>query len=124
MTVLVDSWAWIEYLKGTPSGEKARSYIEGEEKVIVSAINVAEVRLFLLRHKRTEEEKLIRFLLSTSFPVPVSTEIALQAALTKHEKKFGMADAIVLATAKLHDAKIVAGDDDFKGEEAAIYIGE
>ncbi len=124
MTVLVDSWAWIEYFKGTPSGGKARSYIEGEEKVIVSAINVAEVRLFLLRHKRAEEERLIRFLLSTSFPIPISTEIALQAALTKHEKRFGMADAIVLETAKLHDAKIVTGDDDFKGEDAAVYIGE
>jgi predicted nucleic acid-binding protein len=124
LTVLVDSWAWIEYFKGTSSGEKARSYIEGEEKVIVSAINVAEVRLFLLRHKRAEEERLIRFLLSTSFPVPVSTEIAVQAALTKHEKKLGMADALVLATAKLHDAKVVTGDDDFKNEEAAVYIGE
>ncbi len=124
MTVLVDSWAWIEYFKGTTAGEKARRCIEGDEKVIVSAINVAEVRLFLLRHKRAEEGKLIRFLLNTSFPVPISTEIALQAAEAKHEKNFGMADAIVLATAKLHDAKIVTGDDDFKGEEAAIYIGE
>ena len=124
MTVLIDSWAWIEYFKGTASGEKARSYIEGGEKVIVSAINVAEVRLFLLRHKRAEEERLIRFLLSTSFPLPVSTEIAVQAAGTKHEKKFGMADAIVLATAKLHDARIVTGDDDFKSEESTVYIGE
>ncbi len=123
MTVLVDSWAWIEYFKGTAFGEKARSYIEGEEKVIVSAINVAEVRLFLLRHKRAEEGRLIRFLLSTSFPIPISTEIALQAAGEKHEKNFGMADAIVLATAKLHDAKIVTGDDDFKGEQNVFYIG-
>ncbi|MBI2663769.1 type II toxin-antitoxin system VapC family toxin [Candidatus Woesearchaeota archaeon] len=124
MTVLVDSWAWIEYFRGTRFGEKARGYIEGEEKVIVSAINVAEVRLFLLRHKRAEEARLIRFLLNTSFPVPVSTEIAVQAAGAKHEKKFGMADAIILATAKMHDAKIVTGDDDFKGQEAAVYIGE
>ncbi len=123
MTVLVDSWAWIEYFKGTPSGEKARRCIEGEEKIIVSAINVAEVRLFLLRHKQAEEDKLIRFLLNTSFPVPVSTEIAVQAAGTKHEKKFGMADAIVMAIAKLHDAKIVTGDDDFKGEPNVSYIG-
>lgn len=41
----------------------------------------------------------------------------------RHEKKFGMADAIVLATAKLHDAKIVTGDDDFKGEPNVSYVG-
>ncbi len=124
MTVLVDSWAWIEYFKGTSSGKKATGYIEGEEKVIVSAINVAEVRLFLLRHKQAEEEKLITFLLNTSFPVPISTEVAMQAAKIKHEKKLGMADAIVMVTAIMHKARIVTGDDDFKREEGVIYIGD
>ncbi len=124
MTVLVDSWAWIEYFKGTSSGKKATGYIEGEEKVIVSAINVAEVRLFLLRHKPAEAEKLINFLLNTSFPVSISTEIALQAAKTKYEKKLGLADAIVMVTAMMHNAKIITGDDDFKGEESVIYIGD
>ena len=124
MTVFVDSWAWIEYFKGTSSGKKATSFIEGEEKVIVSAINVAEVRLFLLRHKPAETEKLIGFLLNTSFPVLISTEIAMQAAKTKHEKKLGLADAIVLVTARMHNAKIVTGDDDFKREEGVIYIGD
>ena len=124
MTVLVDSWAWIEYFKGTSSGKKATSYIEGEEKVIVSAINIAEVRLFLLRHKPAEAEKLISFLLNTSFPVFISTEIALQAAKTKHGKKLGLTDAIVLVTARMHNAKMITGDDDFKGETDVVYIGE
>lgn len=121
---MVDSWAWVEYFKGTSSGKKAASYIEGEEKVIVSAINVAEVRLFLLRHKPAEAEKHISFLLNTSFPITISTEIALHAAKIKHEKKLGLADAIVMVTAMMHNAKIITGDDDFKGEEGVIYIGD
>lgn len=124
MTVLVDSWAWIEYFKGTLSGKKATGHIEGEEKIIVSAINVAEVRLFLLRHKPAEAENLITFLLNTSFPVPISTEVAMLAARIRHEKKLGMADAIVMATAIMHKARIVTGDDDFEKEEGVIYIGD
>ena len=123
MTVLIDSWAWIEYFKGTYFGKQARTYIEGDEEIVVSTINAAEVYRFLLAHKHDDSEEFIKFLLSASFVVFVSTEIALQAARNKHEKKLGMADAIVLATARLHNAKIVTGDDDFKNEENVIYIG-
>lgn len=99
-------------------------YIEGEEEIIVSSINVAEVYNFLLRNNKDNVEDLINFLLKTSFVVYLSTEIALLSAKTKSAKKFGMADAIVLATAKLSNAKIITGDDDFKSEENVIYIGE
>lgn len=43
MPVLIDSWAWIEYFKGSRKGEKAKKYIEGKERAIISAINIAEV---------------------------------------------------------------------------------
>ncbi len=50
MTVLVDSWGWIEYFNGSAPGEKVRELIENpKEKVIVSAINIAEVYNSFLR---------------------------------------------------------------------------
>ena len=124
MTVLIDSWAWIEYFKGTSQGQKAKKYVEGEEEIIVSSINITEVYTFLLRNKSEEASKLIEFLFQTSFVVALDTEIALIAAKNKYEKKFGIADAIVLATAKQHNAKIVTGDDDFKKENNVIYMGD
>ncbi|HEC87986.1 MAG TPA: type II toxin-antitoxin system VapC family toxin, partial [Thermoplasmata archaeon] len=48
LTVLIDSWAWIEYFRGSKSGEKVRKYIEGREKAIISAINIAEVYRWIL----------------------------------------------------------------------------
>ena len=123
-TVLIDSWAWIEYFKGSKFGVKARPYIEGKEEVVVSTINVAEVYTFLLRKKKEEAEELIKFLLKTSFVIPITSEIALEAAKNKVEKKMGMADAIVLATANNQKTKILTGDDDFLNEENIIYIGE
>ncbi len=114
MTVLIDSSAWIEYFKGTSYGKKAGEYIEGNEEIIISSINVAEVYKFLLKNNPQESENLIAFVLKTSFIIPISTEIALKAAKIKHEKNLGMADAIVLATAQLHNAKIITGDRDFE----------
>ncbi len=123
MTVLVDSWAWMEYVKGSPSGLKAKRYIEGEEEIIVCSINIAEVYRRLLQDMPRQADELIDFMLKTSFVIPLTVELALQAAKIKHEIKLGMADAIVLATAKFHGAKILTGDDDFKGKENVIYIG-
>lgn len=123
MTVLVDSWAWIEYFKGSVFGEKAKKYIESDEEVIVSAINISEMYTFLLRNKPDEAQKFMDFVLQRSFAVPIETSIALAAAKIKVEKKFGLADALVLATARQHKCPVVTGDDDFKNEEEAVYIG-
>ena len=44
MTVLVDSWAWLEYFFGSAAGEKAGKIIEDErQRKIVSKINLFEV---------------------------------------------------------------------------------
>ena len=124
MTVLVDSWAWIEYFKGMPAAQKAREIIESNEQMFVSAINVSEIYLFLLGNKPSEAEKLIKFVLNSSFVIPVETNLSLKAAKIKHEHKMGLADAIVMATAEENNAKILTGDDDFKNMQNVIYIGK
>ncbi len=125
LTVLIDSWAWIEYLKGTRYGARAKPYIESGEEVLLSAINVSEIYRFLLRYKTEKEtEEFMKFIFSVGFVIPLDTPIALQAARLKHELKLGLADAIVLATARKSSCMVVTGDDDFKNKEDVIYIGE
>ncbi len=124
LTVLLDSWAWIEYFKGTSFGKKAQEYIENKQEIITSAINISEVQGFLLRTKPGKEaQEFIQFMVEVSFVIPVNMPIALKAAKLKYDLKFGLADAIVLATAREHDAIVVTGDDDFKGQKDVDYIG-
>jgi predicted nucleic acid-binding protein len=60
--------------------------------------------------------------------VPLDTEIARKAGALIHERKrkirrWGLADSIVLATAREHKAKIVTGDEHFRGlADEAIMI--
>ena len=122
MTVLVDSWAWIEYFKGGSAGEKAKEIIESGKQLLVSTINVSEIYLFLLRNRLAESEKLIKFVLSSSFVIPVEIKTSLKAAKIKHGRKIGLADAIVIATAEENKAEILTGDDDFKDIPNVIYI--
>lgn len=121
---MIDSWAWIEYFKGTSFGEKAKEFIEGKEEILVSSINISEVYKFLLKEKTEKEaEEGIQFVLKSSFVIPVSVAVALKAARLKWQKKFGLADAIVLASAQLSRCNVVTGDDNFKKETEVVYIG-
>ncbi len=125
MTVLIDSWAWVEYFKGSKAGEKAKEYIEGKEKAIISTINIAEVYRWILRFYNEEiaEEK-INVMKERCFVIPVDEEIAITAAKIKHERKFGLGDAIIYATARKENAILLTGDKDFKNMEDVIFIGD
>ena len=124
MTVLVDSWAWIEYFKGTSHGEKAKEIIESGRQLLLSTVNVSEIYLFLLRNRASEAEKLMKFVLDSSFVISLETSASLKAAKIKHSHKIGLADAIVIATAEENKAQILTGDDDFKHMKNVIYIGK
>lgn len=124
MTVLVDSWAWIEYFKGTTAGGEAAKIIESGQQLLVSAVNLSEIYCFLLRTMPAESERLVSFVTASCFVIPVEAQIALNAAKIKVSRKIGLADAIIMATAEENNATILTGDDDFKGVKNVIYIGK
>ncbi|MDI6820301.1 MAG: type II toxin-antitoxin system VapC family toxin [Candidatus Hodarchaeaceae archaeon] len=125
MTVLVDSWAWVEYFRGSEAGRRAREVIEGSEEVaIVSAINVAEVFHWVLRFydERTAEEKR-EAMKQRAFVCDVGEEVAVDAAKLRLRKGLGLGGAIVYATAKREKAEILTGDPDFNGLDGVIFMG-
>ena len=122
MTVLIDSWAWIEYLKASPIGEEIKAHLESDEDLITTTMNLAEVYKFLLAEKPQSAGHLIQQVFKISHIINLNPEIALHAAKIKHEKKMGMADAIVAATAEKENAKILTGDPDFIGFTNLIFL--
>ncbi len=123
LIVLIDSWSWIEYFQGSAKGEKVRKYIEEEGHIIVSTINIAEVFRHMLAHGTEKDaDAAAQHILKSAFVIPVSTAIAIEAAKIKHERKWGLGDSIILATARQNNAKVVTGDDDFKDDKDAVFI--
>jgi predicted nucleic acid-binding protein len=55
--------------------------------------------------------------------IPVDGEIAVAAGHLKKREVAGIADAIILATARSGDHKIVTGDPHFNNLPDAIYLG-
>jgi predicted nucleic acid-binding protein len=128
MTVLIDSWAWIEYFKGSTAGEKVKELIENShDKVIISTVNIAEVYNSFLRdysppdNKRYSEASR-NAMKQRSYVYEVDEEIAVDSAKIKNEKKWGLGDSIIYATAKREGAKVLTGDPHFKGLKDVIFL--
>ena len=124
MTVLIDSWAWIEYWKGGRYSEDVGSYIEGDEEAVVSTINLTEVYYWILRFydgKIAEQKRAL--IEKRCYIIPVEVSIAVLAAKIKRELRLALADSLILATARQSGAKLVTGDPDFKQLKEAFFIG-
>lgn len=124
MTVLIDSWAWIEYFKGSEAGKKIKRVIDDDEEAIISTINLAEVYRWILKFydsKMADEKASI--MKKRCFVISVDEGIAIEGAKLRHGLKLGLGDALVQATAKSENAKVLTGDPDFKELENVIYIG-
>lgn len=123
MTVLIDSWTWIEYWKGGKLAKAAAVYIDGDEESIVSTVNISEVYFWVARYygEATAAEKL-KTVEKRCSVVAVDKEVAIAAAKIKIECKLGLADSLIMATARHLGAKVVTGDPDMKGLKDVIFL--
>jgi predicted nucleic acid-binding protein len=122
---VIDSFAWFEYFLGSTAGEKARPFIESS-RGMTPTIVIAELSEKYRRENLAFVEDL-DFMIGKTRVVPLDTEIARKAGALSHERKrkirrWGLADSIVLATAREHKARIVTGDEHFRdlGDEAVM----
>jgi toxin FitB len=124
LTVLIDSWAWIEYWKGGRLAVEAASYIDGDEESVVSAVNLAEVHLAIARSydEATAGEK-VATMEKRCHVVPVDRDIAIEAAKIKKKEKLGLADSLILATARQVGGRVVTGDPDMKSLRDVVFLG-
>jgi predicted nucleic acid-binding protein len=115
--VVLDSFAWIEYFNGTIAGEKVQVFLENEF-VVTPAIVVAELSEKYKRLNREFGSK-YDFVRARSSIVPLEEELGRAAGELNFERKkrvkgWGIADSIILATARRSGSRVVTGDPHFK----------
>lgn len=114
---VIDSFAWLEYFAGSPEGLKAKPFVEND-KGITPTIVIAELSEKYRREKLPFEADL-NFIAARTRVTVLDSEIAEKAgALNQERKRFvkrwGLADSIVLATARKHNVRVVTGDEHFR----------
>ena len=107
---VIDSYAWIEYFNASKYGEVAKEYIESGNCVTPSIV-VSEISRKLQKEIEDGDEtiegrlKCLEFISATSQVVDLDFELAVTAgktdlAMKKKAKGWGLADSIVLCTAR------------------------
>ena len=119
---VIDTSVWLEYFAGS---EKAKKIIENGN-IGSSIITLAELADKFEREDR-EFESALNFIIASATILPVTVEIAILAAklkkqIRKKHSKFGLADALHLASAKSENAIFVTTDNDFAGVNGALVI--
>lgn len=125
---VIDSYAWIEYLDGSVKGEKARGIIEGKNaEVFTSVITIAEV-CAKARKMNSDPEEAFRRIVALSRVEPIDPLLAKDAGVFRQDMRkkienFGLADAIILLTARALNAKVLSGDYHLKGFRETEFLG-
>ena len=123
--MLLDTYAWVEYLNASPKGKIALEMLE-KEGAETSVASIAELADWALKNDRNPDE-VIEQVRNSSVILPLTEEISKEAgklhfSIKKNTPKWGMIDSIIYATALHHNLKVITGDSHFRGKPNAIMI--
>lgn len=122
--ILIDSYGWLEYFLEGPLADKYAKYIEeaNEENYVTPTIVVYEVYK-RIRSIQGEQSALEAYAQITRTKiVELTSQIALEAAETSLLTNLGMADSLIVATARAFNAQIVTSDKHLKDFKEAKFI--
>jgi len=125
---VIDSYAWIEYFKGSKKGQIVLPYIEGGHG-LTPLVVIAELSAFYARIGQALWEQNLRFIEARTSLLELNLEVAKKAGPTRQRMrqdrpKFGLIDAMIYETALSLKASVVSGDPHFEGLPHVVFLGE
>lgn len=116
--MLLDTSAWIELFNGTLLGEKIKKILLSSEACYTSIITFSEVANWAQKEEK-DTQVLISKINEASKTLYLDESIAILAGKINFErkkknKKWGIADSLILATSLFYNLKIVTKDRDFE----------
>lgn len=119
---VVDSSGWLEYFADADNAGFFADAITDTEELIVPAISLLEVFKRILQQRDENAALQAVACMRQGRVVPLDEEMALNAAKLGAEHRLPLADSVILATARRHEAILWTQDGDFKGLEHVQYI--
>ncbi len=110
---IVDASGWLEYFADADNADFFAPVIENTEELLVPTISLYEVFKRVLQQKGENDALEAVAILMQARVVELDAVIAINAAKVSDENKIPMADSIMLATARIHNAVLWTQDADF-----------
>ncbi|EQD35042.1 PilT protein domain protein [mine drainage metagenome] len=135
MRLTIDSYAWIEVIRGSPLGTATRARIEAAGACFTPAIALAEVGHRCRRDgfgdRQIEHE--LTAMTEASVLVPITSGLATAASSATEElrervrslrlRPAGLTDGLILATARGAESQLLTGDPHFRGLREILWLG-
>jgi predicted nucleic acid-binding protein len=121
---VVDSSAWLEYFADGPNAKYFSSAIEKTDQLLVPSICLLEVfkKILIEKGETAAIEKVAHMHQGTI--IDLDSSVALNAAKLGFVLGLPLADSVVLAIARAHNAILWTQDGDFEGMENVRYVAK
>jgi predicted nucleic acid-binding protein len=119
---VVDSSGWLEYFSGEGNADFFAPAIEDTEHLLVPVICIYEVFKRVMQQRDVSVARTNVSDMHEGQIVDLDASLAMSAAHISMELKLPMADSLILATARAHDAILWTQDEHFKGLDGVKYI--
>ncbi len=119
---LVDSSGWLEYFADAPNAAFFAPAITAVQELIVPTLSIYEVFKRVLQQSSEGQALQAVALMQQGLVVELTSAVALSAAKISFELRLPMADSIMLATARSHEAVFWTQDADFAQVDDVRYI--
>jgi predicted nucleic acid-binding protein len=132
--IVIDTYAWVELLLGSEKGKKVKETLENAKETYTPSTVLAETARKFLREGNNENTiaEWLDIISTASNITQINPTLALEAAkcqleLAEKAKRSkqntpSLFDAIVLATARINQCKILTGDEHFKDLPETIWL--
>ena len=119
---VIDSSGWLEYFISGSNADFFAPAIENPGDVLVPTISLFEVFKRVLIEKNRNDALEAVAMMKEGRVIDLDDSLALAAAELSYELKLPLADSIILATARAHNATLWTQDAHFKSLEDVKYI--
>ena len=121
--IVIDSSGWVEFFTDGPLAVEYARRIR-LSTVLMPAIVLYEVYKRLKRDLSEDDAIVAVSAMQRTRIIDITQEIALTAADLSLEHGLAMADALILATARLYRAELVTSDGDFAAIPGVTYLSK
>jgi predicted nucleic acid-binding protein len=134
LILTIDSFAWIEVIRGSFAGNRARALIVGSEACFTPAVVLGEVALACVTDGMSDPviAQELEAIHETSEVVPIDDTIAVAGAYATNELRQrarsaglptpGLADGLILATARGLGSRLLTGDRHFRDFRETLWL--
>ena len=132
--IVIDAYAWIEFFLGNKKGCKVKEILEDAEEIYTPSTVIAEIARKYFREGidlETIDSRLESISVSSNV-TQIDSKTAIEAAkcyieLSENAKKHklkspSLFDAIVLATGRVTESKILTGDEHFRDLPEVVWL--